>query len=160
MKASGKTTRYEKRELGEIDESRKASRVFSPDTTRPSKSRKTTYQTITTTRKDRQLVEDDPVSLARKALEMFQKEVEDDEDDTGPDKLTTSVEVNEESRDSRSTDGLISSTKMKDTNASFKSSSGSGQLIKPSSKQIDKGPTSAWQKASRVSMFSDDPSIL
>jgi len=159
MKAFGKTTRYEKRELGEIDESRKASRCSSPDTTRPSKSRKTTNRTITTTRKDPQLVEDDPVSLARKALEMFQKEVEDDEDDTGPDAVNASVEVNVETLDSRSTDVLISSTKMKEA-ASFKSSSGRAPLIKPSSKQIDKGTTSAWQKASRLSMFSDDPSIL
>ena len=163
MKAFEETTRNAKRELGEIVETRKASRGSSPETMRPSKSRKTTYRTTTTTTtstKELQLVEDDPVSLARKALEMFQKEVEDDEDYTVPDKSPATVEDNVESRDTRSKDMSTSSTKIKEADASLKSSSDSGQLIKSSSKQIDKGTTSAWQKASRASMFSDDPSIL
>jgi hypothetical protein len=163
MKAFEETTRNAKRELGEIVETRKASRGSSPETMRPSKSRKTTYRTTTTTTtstKDLQLVEDDPVSLARKALEMFQKEVEGDEDCTVPDNSPATVEDNVERRDTRSKDMSTSSTKIKEADASLKSSSDSGQLIKPSSKQIDKGTTSAWQKASRASMFSDDPSIL
>jgi hypothetical protein len=163
MKAFEETTRNAKRELGEIVETRKASRGSSPETMRPSKSRKTKYRTTTTTTtstKDLRLVEDDPVSLARKALEMFQKEVEDDEDYTVPDKSPAAVEDNVESPDTRSKDMSTSSTKIKEADASLKSSSDSGQLSKSSSKQIDKGTTSAWQKASRASMFSDDPSIL
>jgi hypothetical protein len=149
MKASSRTTRSEKRERGEIDESQKKSRASSAEKGRPSKSRRTTTGTG-------DLAEDDPVSLARKALEMYNKEVEGDEDYVEPDALLGKVEVRLESRGPQSKEASISATN-KHADSSLKSSTAS---MKTASKHTEKGTSSAWKKASQSTMFSDDPSIL
>lgn len=127
----------EKREHGEIDESgsKRENRVSSRE--RPSKSR----------RKSSNEAEDmdDPVAMARKALEMFKKEVEDDGDYTEPDTAPGQLDSPGRMIDQQKEKIPVK----KDTKIS---SEDSGNTAKRGSTQ--------QKTTNRIAMFSDDPSIL
>lgn len=164
---TGSPTRGEKRDYREIAEmgnttagSRSPSMSHRNGMDRPSKSSRLTPTTTTT--KMLSYADDDPVVLARKALEMFNKEVESDNEEPpsgGPEAVGINLEPPLGQQSKETVTSPITRTKNSDLLESL-SNRGSSTSIKPTSKPIDKRLSTAWQKASRSCTFSDDPSIL
>jgi hypothetical protein len=154
MKASGRSSRSAKRERGEIDESRPVNAMSSTENERSSKSRRTIRADPAA---------DDPVFLARKALEMFNKEMEGDEDYVVPDTTPGMIGTTLDSRESQSIKEAIVPP-VHPTKAAAEPTSAAKAGTTTSHKITRKPPekgTLAWQKATtRTHMFSDDPSIL